>query len=155
MLNAESLTSLFWVPQLFHLGIPEAWSWPGSGMLKSTRLPSIFLSWSWFSRFQIPGVAPFFKMWLTASVDIYQMDFLSLITTPYSFLKKKFIYRIFLFSVKHQHGSAIGIHMSPPSWTSLPSPSPSYLSRLIQSPSLSSLRHTANSHRLSILHMVM
>ena len=35
--------------------------------------------------------------------------------------------------------------MSPPSWTFLPSPSPSHPSRLIQSPYLSSLRHTANS----------
>ena len=29
------------------------------------------------------------------------------------------------------HESAIGVHMSPPSWTSLPSPSPSHPSRLI------------------------
>ena len=36
--------------------------------------------------------------------------------------------------------------MSPPSWTSLPSPSLAHLSRLIQSPCLSSLRHTASSH---------
>ena len=33
------------------------------------------------------------------------------------------LYRIFLFSVKSQHESAIGIHISPPFWTSLPSPS--------------------------------
>ena len=53
------------------------------------------------------------------------------------------LYRILLFSVKHQHESAIGIHMSPPSWTSLPSPSTSHPSKLIQSPGLNSLRHTA------------
>ena len=35
------------------------------------------------------------------------------------------------------------------------SPSPSHHSRLIQSPCLSFLSHTANSHWLSILHMVM
>ena len=52
-------------------------------------------------------------------------------------------YRILLVSAKHQHASAIGIHMSPPSWTSLPSLSPSHLSRLLQSPCLSSLSHTA------------
>ena len=40
-------------------------------------------------------------------------------------------------------------------WTSLPSPAPSYPSRLIQSPCLSFLSHTVNSHWLSILHMVM
>ena len=53
-------------------------------------------------------------------------------------------YRILLFSAKYQHESATGIHMSPPSWTSLPSPSPSHPSRLLQSPCLSSLSHTAN-----------
>ena len=45
--------------------------------------------------------------------------------------------------------------MSPPSWASLPFPSPSYPSGLFQSPRLSSLSHTANSHLLSIFHMVM
>ena len=49
--------------------------------------------------------------------------------------------------------SAIGIHISPPFWASLLSPSPSHHSRLIQSHCLSFLRHTANSHWLSILHM--
>ena len=53
------------------------------------------------------------------------------------------------------HESAIGIHISFPFWTSLPSPSPSHPSRLIQSPCLSFLSRTANSHWLSILHMVM
>ena len=52
------------------------------------------------------------------------------------------LYRILLFSVKPQHESAIGIHISPPFWTSLPSSSPSHPSRLIQSPCLSFLRHT-------------
>ena len=58
-------------------------------------------------------------------------------------------------SAKHQYESAIGIHMSPPSWISFPSRSPSHPSRLLQSPGLSSLSHTANSHWLSNLHMVM
>ena len=57
-------------------------------------------------------------------------------------------------SAKHQYESAIGMYMSPPSWTSLPSPCPSH-SSLLQSPSLSSLSHTANSHWLSILCKVM
>ena len=46
-----------------------------------------------------------------------------------------------LVSIKHQHESAIGISMSLPSWISIPPPSPSHLSRLLQSPSLSSLSH--------------
>ena len=44
------------------------------------------------------------------------------------------LYSILLFSVKPQHESATGIHISPPFWTSLPSPTPSHPSRLIQSP---------------------
>ena len=40
----------------------------------------------------------------------------------------------------------IGVHMSPLSWVSLPPPAISTLSRLLQSPSLSSVSHTANSH---------
>ena len=47
-----------------------------------------------------------------------------------------------------------GIHMSSPSWTSLLHPIPFYPSRLQRAPDLSSLSHTANSHWLSILHMV-
>ena len=60
-----------------------------------------------------------------------------------------------LSSVKPQLKSAIGIHISPPFWTFLPSPSPSHPSRLIQSPYLSFLSHTANSRWLSVLHVVM
>ena len=48
-----------------------------------------------------------------------------------------------------QHGSAINTHISPPFWTSLLSPSLPHSSRLIQSPCLSSLKHTANFHWLS------
>ena len=65
------------------------------------------------------------------------------------------LYRILLFSVKPQHESAISIHISPPFQNSLPPPSSAHPSRLIQSPCLSFLSHTANSHGLSILHMVM
>ena len=54
----------------------------------------------------------------------------------------------------HHYELAIGICMSPSSWTSLPAPTPSHPSRLLQSPCLSSLSHTANFHWLSILHMV-
>ena len=54
-----------------------------------------------------------------------------------------------LASAIHQHESATSIHMSPPSWTSLPLPTPSQPSRLSQSPGLSSLRHTADFHGLS------
>ena len=52
------------------------------------------------------------------------------------------------------HESVIGIHMSPPSWTSLPPSTPSYPSILSQITDLSSLSHIANSHWLAILHMV-
>ena len=59
------------------------------------------------------------------------------------------------FLVIHQQELAIGTPMSPPSEASLPSPSPPHLSRLSQSPCLSSLSHTANFHWLPILHMVL
>ena len=38
----------------------------------------------------------------------------------------------------HQHDSAIGIHMSPPSWSPLAPPSPPHPSRVSQSPSVCS-----------------
>ena len=44
-------------------------------------------------------------------------------------------------------------YKSPPFWTSVPSPSPSHPSRLIQSLCLSFLSHTANSRWLPILRM--
>ena len=47
------------------------------------------------------------------------------------------------------------IYIFSPFLASLPSPSPSHPSRLIQSPCLSFLRHTANLRWLCILHMVM
>ena len=50
--------------------------------------------------------------------------------------------------------SAIGIHIYPPFWTSLPSPPASHPHRFIQSPCLNFLSHTANSRWLSMLHMV-
>ena len=62
--------------------------------------------------------------------------------------------RILWFSVKHQQESARGTPMSPSSRTSLPSPFPSHPSRLLQSPCLSSLSDTANSHWLPILYGV-
>ena len=54
------------------------------------------------------------------------------------------LYNIVLVSAIHQHESATGIHMSPPSRTSLLPLTSSHLSRLSQSTGLSSLHHTAN-----------
>ena len=47
----------------------------------------------------------------------------------------------FLLSIKPQHESVIGIHISTPFWTSLPSPTTFYVSRGIQNPCLSFLSH--------------
>ena len=82
-----------------------------------------------------------------------------------SYLHRDFTYIFFLIegyllhssvliSAIHQHELSVGIHISPPSWSSLPPPAPSHPSRLSQSPGLSSLSHTANSHWLSILHVL-
>ena len=59
-----------------------------------------------------------------------------------------------LVSTIHHHESAIAMHMSPPSWPFPPPPTPSHSSRLSQSTRLSFLHQRANSHLLSILHMV-
>ena len=61
-------------------------------------------------------------------------------------------YNIVLVSALHQDESAIGIHMSPLSWISLPHPIPL---RLSHNTDLNSLHHMSNSHWLSVLHMVM
>ena len=60
-----------------------------------------------------------------------------------------------LVSTKHKPESAIGLPMSPLIWISFPPLSPSNPSRLFPSPRLSSLSHTASSHWLPILQMVM
>ena len=60
---------------------------------------------------------------------------------------------IVLVSAKHQHESAVSIHVSPPSWTSLPSPAPFHPCRMLES-GLSSLSQITNCHWLSTLHMV-
>ena len=59
------------------------------------------------------------------------------------------LYNIDLISVIHQQGLTMSIHMSPPSKIPLPPPADSLLSRLLQSPSLSSLSHTAERHSVS------
>ena len=76
------------------------------------------------------------------------------------FLKVTFIFNPLLCSISlifatHQHTLAIGVHMSHPSWTSLPPPTLSHPSRLLQSPSVSSFSHRANFHWLSISHVYM
>ena len=64
------------------------------------------------------------------------------------------LYRILLFSVKPQHESAIRYTYVPSLLNLPPISHPSHPSRLIHRPCLSSLRQTANFHRLSVLHMV-
>ena len=58
------------------------------------------------------------------------------------------VYNIGLISVIYQHELVVLFHMSPPSWISLPPPTHSHPSMLLQSSSLSSLSHRVNSHWL-------
>ena len=94
-----------------------------------------------------PQVFPFLQI----LVDIcYVLSFFSLFL-----IGGRLLYNIVLASGIYQHESDTGIHMSPSSWTSLPPPTPSHTSRLSKSTELSSPCHSANSHLLSALHMVM
>ena len=99
-------------------------------------------------------------VWLTFFIFLLKGSWVGngpsfLFSLTYLFLiEGKLLHNVVLASTIHQHESAIGISPLRP-WTSIPSPSPSHPSRLLQSPDLSSLSHTANSHWLSILHMVM
>ena len=58
---------------------------------------------------------------------------------------------IMLASAIHQHESAVGTYVSPPSLLSLSPSTPSHPFRLLQSPGLSFLSHRANSHTMEFL----
>ena len=60
--------------------------------------------------------------------------FIFFIKFIYFFIEWQLLYRTLLFSFKPQHESAIGVHISPPFWTSLPSLSPFHPSRLFEFP---------------------
>ena len=64
------------------------------------------------------------------------------------------LYNIVLVSAIHQHESATGIHMSPPSSTSLPPPTPSHPLGCHKASDLSSLYLAVNLHWPSILRLV-
>ena len=63
-------------------------------------------------------------------------------------------YSIVMASAIHQHELATGIHVSPQSWTHLPSPSPPLPPGCCRTLILGASCHTSNSHWLSVLHMV-
>ena len=64
------------------------------------------------------------------------------------------LYKILWFSVIHQQESVTGTPMFSPFQTPLTSPSPSHPPRLSQSPCLSPLSHTANSHSVQFSHSI-
>ena len=73
------------------------------------------------------------------------------------FLKNSYIFNWKVIALQYYvgfcHIIAWTSHRFPSSWTSVWPPTPSHSSRLLQSPSLSSLSHTGNSHWLSVLHI--
>ena len=70
-------------------------------------------------------------------------------------IREQLLHSLALASGTHQHESGTDVHVSPPSWTPLPSPCLSHPSRLSRNTGSSSLFHTENSPLLSVLHMVM
>ena len=88
------------------------------------------------------GSLPFFFFWVII-IEYYNCTIWRSIEQN-TIIGEQLLYNIVLASATHQHRSATGIYRSPPSWTPLPSPTPSYASRLSQNTGLSSLFHTAN-----------
>ena len=64
------------------------------------------------------------------------------------------LYCFLSYTSRNQSCCTLGTQMSSSSWTSLPPPTSSHPTRLLQSPSLSSLNHTVNSFWPSVLHMI-
>ena len=64
------------------------------------------------------------------------------------------LYNIVKFFAICQHESAIGIRISPPSWTPLPPLSPSHPLGCRKALALGSLHHTSSFHWLSVLQVV-
>ena len=75
-------------------------------------------------------------------------------THPGFFFEYSCFTRFCYFSAVPWSESAVGIHTSPPFWTSLPPTPASHPSRASQSMELGSLCYKEGSHELSILHMV-
>ena len=92
------------------------------------------------------------KLWVKA--NRWPPFYFLLLLFKFIFSNGYLLYNIVLVSAIHQQESARGNPISPLSWTSLLPPFTSHSSRLSQSIRLSSLSHTANSHLLSILYMV-
>ena len=144
----EAASSLSPIPEF----LPSPWgSWVSGDKWDTQLSPALCVLISFFPQYLHLFLCPFSHLCL-----YFQGNDTFLLNTNWSLLliEGLLLYRILLFSVKQQE-SAIGIQMFPPSWTSLPSPSPSHPSRLSQSPCWSSLSYTANLHWLSVLHMVM
>ena len=102
----------------------------------------VFLCWN-LDRIRI---FPFFFYFPLATLSI-----IIIIISKLFIFNWRIIYSVVLVSDIHLHEPAV----SPPSWASLPTPTSSHPSRLSQSTRLGSLCHTAASHSLSVLHMVM
>ena len=87
----------------------------------------------------------FHKMHLFLLIQIVEFNFIFKISVQYFFNLFNFNQRVIALQYcVDQYESAMVTCMSPPTWTSLPSPIPFHPSRLNWAPDLNSLYHTAN-----------
>ena len=117
-----------------------------------------YLIWKYLLPFSgLSFHSPGCDLWCTKVFNFDESDSSTFLFLYFVFflIRGYYFYNIVMVFTIHQRESALGIHMSPPSWTRLPlSPhsTPLGCHRVL---ALGSLHFTSNSHWHSILHMVM
>ena len=145
------------MPQKRQIGVPHPPWWrlrvpcPSSWELQTPLVPS---SQTAIFQPKCLQLESFTFLWALSNFsELWAFSFLFSLKKKKQLTGGQVLCNAVLTSAIHQHESAIGIRLSPPSWTSLPPPTLSLPSRLSQSTRLSSLHHTATPHWLSVPHM--